>query len=32
MDLRADYENRLNEFKIIHEKEVQMLKDQMTMH
>jgi uncharacterized protein (DUF342 family) len=31
IDLRIDYENRLNEFKVIHEKDVQMMRDQMAM-
>jgi hypothetical protein len=26
----VDYENRLNEFKVIHERDVQMMRDQMT--
>jgi hypothetical protein len=27
----VDYENRLNEFKVIHERDVQMMRDQMAM-
>lgn len=30
--LRADYENRLNEFKTIHERDVQMMRDQVSLH
>ena len=32
IDLRTDYENRINEFKVIHERDVQMMRDQITMH
>ena len=32
INLRIDYENRLNEFKVIHERDVQMMRDQVSMH
>lgn len=32
LDLRIDYENRLNEFKVIHERDVQMMRDQVALH
>lgn len=30
--LRVDYENRLNEFKVIHERDVQLMRDQVALH
>ena len=32
IDLRTDYEHRLNEFKIIHERDLGQMRDQITMH
>jgi hypothetical protein len=32
LDLRIDYENRINEFKVIHERDVQMMRDQISLH
>lgn len=32
IDLRVDYENRINEFKVIHERDVQLMRDQVAMH
>lgn len=32
IDLRIDYENRINEFKIIHERDVQLMRDQIALH
>lgn len=32
IDLRTDYENRLNEYKVIHERDVQSMRDQIAMH
>lgn len=32
LDLRIDYENRINEFKVIHERDVQMMRDQIALH
>lgn len=32
LDLRIDYENRINEFKVIHERDVQMMRDQVALH
>lgn len=32
IDLRVDYENRINEFKVIHERDVQLMRDQVALH
>ena len=32
IDLRTDYEHRLNEFKIVHERDCGQMRDQITMH
>ncbi len=32
IDLRIDYENRLNDFKVIHERDTQMMRDQIALH
>lgn len=32
IDLRTDYENRINEFKVIHERDVQLMRDQVALH
>ena len=32
IDLRTDYEHRLNEFKIVHERDLGQMRDQITMH
>lgn len=32
LKLRIDYENRLNEYKTIHERDVQMMRDQVALH
>ena len=32
IDLRTDYEHRLNEYKIIHERDLAQMRDQITMH
>lgn len=32
IDLRVDYENRINEFKVIHERDVQLMRDQIALH
>lgn len=32
IDLRIDYENRINDFKVIHERDVQMMRDQISLH
>ena len=32
IDLRVDYENRINEYKVIHERDVQLMRDQIALH
>ena len=32
IDLRTDYEHRLNEYKIIHERDLAQMRDQVAMH